>query len=64
MNAVPHARGLALLTAHCTSLDPCAASARQRLDAAIGPELAHKLVFALCGSQAARGLGAGPVFAA
>jgi hypothetical protein len=43
------ARGLSLLAAHCASLEPDAPSARERLEAAVGPELAHKLVFALCG---------------
>jgi hypothetical protein len=50
MNAVPPApsrRGLGLLVAHCASLDPDTPSARERLDAAVGPELAQKLVFAL-----------------
>jgi hypothetical protein len=70
MNAVPHDRGLSLLAAHCLSLDPYARTARQRLDAAIGPELAHMLVFALSGDESATtswsrsGLGARPVFAA
>jgi len=47
MNAVPHEHGLALLAAHCLSLDPVAPTARERLDDVIGPELAHMLVFAL-----------------
>jgi hypothetical protein len=62
MNAASHHRGLDLLAAHCTSLDPGSSSARQRLDEAIGPELARKLVFALSGGGAA--LGARPIFAA
>ena len=33
MNAVPHQRGLALLVAHCASLDPDSPNARERLDA-------------------------------
>jgi hypothetical protein len=41
------ARGLSLLAAHCLSFEPDAPSARQRLDEAVGPELAHKL-FTLC----------------
>ena len=40
-------RGLPLLLAHCASLDPDTDSARERLDAALGPELARTLVFAL-----------------
>jgi hypothetical protein len=40
-------RGLDLLLAHVRSLDPDAPTARERLDAALGPELARKLVFAL-----------------
>jgi hypothetical protein len=50
MNAVPYTpqrRGLALLAAHCASLDPDAPTAHERLIEALGPELAHKLVFAL-----------------
>lgn len=39
--------GLELLAAHCASLDPDTATARERLDEALGPELARKLVFAL-----------------
>ena len=52
MNAVPHDRGLALLAAHCVSLDPLRGRRRERLDEAIGPELAHMLVFALSGGGA------------
>jgi len=40
-------RGLELLLAHCASLDPDTRRARDRLDAALGPQLAHKLMFAL-----------------
>ena len=36
-----------MLAAHCTSLDPNAPTARERLEEKLGPELAHKLVFAL-----------------
>jgi hypothetical protein len=70
MNAVPHDRGLSLLAAHCLSLDPYARTARERLDAVIGAELAHMLVFALSGdeststSRTRSGLGVRPVFAA
>jgi hypothetical protein len=39
--------GLDLLAAHCANLDPATPNARQRLDVALGPELARKLVFAL-----------------
>ena len=49
MNAVPHEHGLALLAAHCASFDPDTLTAREQLDAALGRELAHKLVFALSG---------------
>lgn len=41
-------RGLPLLVAHCASLDPDVPTARERLDLVVGPELAWKLVFALC----------------
>ena len=69
MNAVPHERGLALLVAHCASLDPDSPSARERLDDLLGPELARKLVFALSGGSEYRErsrslLYARPVFAA
>jgi hypothetical protein len=40
-------RGLQLLSAHCRSLDPAVPTARERLDRALGPELARVLVFAL-----------------
>jgi hypothetical protein len=52
MDVVPPApsRGLGLLKLHCASLDPGAPSARERLDAMLGAELAHKLVFGLCGA--------------
>ncbi|HEX7582194.1 MAG TPA: hypothetical protein VF321_03830 [Gaiellaceae bacterium] len=48
----PGRRGTELLVAHCASLDPPsldprAPTASERLAAALGPELAHKLVFAL-----------------
>jgi hypothetical protein len=53
MNAVPpqpSGRGLALLVQHCASLDPDTPTARERLDAVLGSELAQKLVFGLCGA--------------
>jgi len=40
--------GLPLLLAHCASLAPEGLTARERLDIVLGPELARKLVFALC----------------
>ncbi len=51
MNAVPNDRGLDLLAAHCASLDPDAATARERLEEAIGADLAGKLVFARSGRR-------------
>jgi hypothetical protein len=51
MNTGPHlrrGRGLSLLAAHCAGLDLDAPRARERLDAAVGPELARKLICALC----------------
>ena len=47
MNAVPSKRGDALLLAHLASLDPATPPARARLEDALGPELAQKLVRAL-----------------
>jgi hypothetical protein len=55
MNAVPSPsgrRGLDLLAAHCAGLDRLLLEhgetpARERLEEAVGPDLAHKLVFAL-----------------
>jgi hypothetical protein len=69
MNAVPHQRGLALVAAHCSALDPGARSARERLDEALGEEFARKLVFALSGGASDRQRAGGfllarPVFAA
>lgn len=67
MNAVRSHRGNALLLAHCASLDPASPSARERLEEVLGPELARKLVRALCSgapSRDERGLGARTVFAA
>ena len=43
--------GLDLLAAHCAALDPEAPTARERLDALLGVELAAKLVFALCSQE-------------
>jgi hypothetical protein len=43
----PLRRGDALLIRHCRCLDPDAQTAHDRLVAAVGPELAHTLVFAL-----------------
>jgi hypothetical protein len=62
-------RGTDLLVAHCASLDPDAPTARERLEEALGPELARKLVSALAAGSAegerARGaLRARAVFAA
>lgn len=68
MIAAPTERGTALLVAHCASLDPDAPTARERLEDALGPDLAHKLVSALAGRQsdgaAPRTLGVRAVFAA
>jgi hypothetical protein len=49
MNAVPSPsqRGTELLLAHLASLDPERPPARERLEDALGPELARKLVYAL-----------------
>lgn len=54
MNAVfpsPQERGLDLLAAHCASLEPGRPCARERLEAAVGAELARKLVFALSATK-------------
>ena len=60
MNAAPSDRGNALLLAHCASLDPVSATARERLDDAVGAELARKLVRALCsGAPGSGALGSG-----
>jgi hypothetical protein len=40
-------RGARLLALHLQSLDPKAVSARDRLEAALGDDLARKLLFAL-----------------
>jgi hypothetical protein len=54
MSTVPHPRGLALLVAHIAAFDPATVTARERLDDALGPVLARKLVFALTGGGQAR----------
>ena len=69
MNAVPHERGLALLVSHCANLDPDSPTARERLNEALGRDLARKLVFALSSGTRSRarsrsGLGARALFAA
>jgi hypothetical protein len=56
-------RGNALLLAHCASFDPNAECARQRLEHALGPELARRLVRALT-ARSTTGLRAWTVFAA
>ena len=58
MNVVPPSpgrRGLALLAIHCSSLDPDAPSARERLEKALGAEFARKLVLALSGAGSGSG---------
>ena len=40
-------KGRELLLAHCARLDPETPTARERLEAVLGPALARKLVFAL-----------------
>lgn len=45
--------GSALLLAHTSRLDPATPTARQRLDAVLGPALARKLVFALTSRKVA-----------
>ena len=69
MNVVPSQsqRGNALLLAHLASLDPDTPPARERLDEALGQELARKLVWALSSGAPQRdepGLRARFVFAA
>ena len=67
MNAATN-RGDRLLLAHLASLDPAGATARDRLEDALGTELTRKLVWALCSSAPSRveddGLDARAVFAA
>jgi hypothetical protein len=58
MNAVPPSpgrRGLALLATHCSSLDPDVPSARERLEKALGAELARRLVLALTSAGSGSG---------
>jgi len=69
MSVVRSERGTELLVAHCASLDPDAPTARDRLDEALGPELARKLVSALAAGateseRASGALRARAVFAA
>jgi len=67
MSGVPHDLGLELLVAHCASLDPETATARERLDEVVGPDLARMLVFAVSGGERERSrapLRARSVFAA
>ena len=47
-------RGDRLLLAHLESLDPTGATARERLEDALGTELTRKLVWALCSGSASR----------
>lgn len=47
-------RGVALLAAHCRSLDPDAQTACQRLEALLGRELARRLVGALAAAARSR----------
>jgi hypothetical protein len=54
MNAVPHERGLALLVAHCASLDLDSPTARERLAETLGSVLAEKLVFAVSSGTRSR----------
>jgi hypothetical protein len=57
MNAAPSPpgrRGLELLVAHCSSVYSDAPTARERLEEALGPDLASKLVFALSSRPAGR----------
>jgi hypothetical protein len=67
MEAGRRGRGIALLLAHCASFDPDAETARDRLEHALGAELARKLVTALAAGAPVRpgsGLRPRPVFAA
>ena len=57
MNVLPQGvthRGSRLLAAHLESFDPRAVQARERLEEALGNELARKLVFALAARQPVR----------
>jgi hypothetical protein len=67
MDAVRRGRGNALLLAHCASLDPEVETAKERLEDALGPELAWRLVRALTAGAPTRpeaGLRPRPIFAA
>jgi hypothetical protein len=67
MNAVRRGRGNALLLAHCASFDPDMETAKERLEHALGPELAQRLVGALTAGAPLRpeaGLRPRTVFAA
>jgi len=67
MDAVGRGRGTALLLAHCASFDPEAETAQERLEHALGPELARQLVRALTAGAPTRpegGLRPRAVFAA
>ena len=57
MNCLPQVtnrQGVRLLAAHLESLDPEGSTARERLEAELGPDLARKLVFALAARQPVR----------
>lgn len=43
----PTERGLRLLAAHLRSLDPETPTAQERVEALLGPQLSHTLLFAL-----------------
>jgi hypothetical protein len=57
MNAATddHTRGVTLLLVHCAALDGARPTAFARLEAAIGGDLARRLVLALSGPQGLRG---------
>ena len=59
-------RGTALLLAHCASFDPATETARERLEDALGAELARKLVSGLAAGPPERpaALGSRTIFAA
>jgi hypothetical protein len=67
MEVVRRGRGTALLLAHCASFDPEAETAKQRLEDALGPDLARRLVRALTAGAPTRpeaGLRPRAIFAA
>ena len=67
MNAARRGRGNALLLAHCASFDPEQETAKQRLEDALGPDLARQLVRALSAGAPTRadaGLRPRAIFAA